>query len=101
MDKQNNKIWHSIQIAIFLIMAALALSCGSSKSSSSGSSSSYNSSDAYRAFRAGAQAAFCSGSGFVMVGSASSESACASLCERRGYRNQYCLSPDTGTCFCK
>ena len=32
MDKQNNKIWHSIQIAIFLIMAALALSCGSSRS---------------------------------------------------------------------
>lgn len=31
MDKQKNNYWHVLQVAVFLIMAALALSCGSSK----------------------------------------------------------------------
>ena len=30
MDKQKNNYWHVLQVAVFLIMAALALSCGSS-----------------------------------------------------------------------
>ena len=45
------------------------------------------------------QGFYCGSNGFTMIGSASSERACMSKCESRGYR-AYCYG-DEGGCFCK
>ncbi len=52
------------------------------------------------AARGFAQGYACGSGGFTMIGTASSESACRSSCERAGYRGAYCYG-DQGGCFCK
>lgn len=46
------------------------------------------------------QGFYCGSNGYTMIGSASSESACARKCEANGYRGSYCYG-DQGGCFCK
>lgn len=98
MDKQKTNYWHVLQVAVFLIMAALALSCGSSKNSSR--STGQDLGNAMKMFSAGLEGGQCGGAGFVMSGTASSESSCSSLCGRKGY-SKYCFSSSSGACFCK
>lgn len=45
------------------------------------------------------QGLYCGSNGFIMVGTASSSSACESICDNKGY-SAYCYG-DEGGCFCK
>lgn len=55
---------------------------------------------ATRAALGGLEGADCGSKGFYPVSTASSESACSSICANKGYRS-YCYGRGSNTCFCK
>ncbi len=52
------------------------------------------------AARGFAQGYTCGSNGYVMIGTATSESSCKSKCANAGYKGSYCYG-DQGGCFCK
>lgn len=55
---------------------------------------------ATRAVLGGLEGADCGSKGFYPVSSASSESACANICDNKGY-SLYCFGRGSNTCFCR
>lgn len=78
-----------VVIGIFVLIAVGSGTDGSAVSSQQASSFA----------RSFAQGYTCGSNGYKMVGMASSESKCQTMCANSGYRN-YCFG-DEGGCFCK
>lgn len=82
----------SLQVVVIGVFVLIAVGSGTDGSAVS-------SREASSAIRSFAQGYACGSNGFQMVGTASSESGCRTLCANSGY-SAYCFG-DQGGCFCK
>jgi len=83
--KRTKKVFLLAQLLIVSCVSAIvAIGCGSTSN----------------LFSAGAQGAYCGGSGYTFIGYYDTNSACSSACGAKGY-SSYCTGENTTACYCK